>query len=109
MNTAVSWLYQQCVGAVPETALRCYLCGAWSGETRYPVAKGIADTFNSHYLAQAPSSPWLCAACFWYFDSKAGHPDFRKMSLMIWETDWKQWERSEMKADIAEFQSHVRA
>ncbi|SRR6266487_649556 len=102
MSDAVRWLYQQHVGTLPQTSLRCYLCGAWSAEERYPVARGLADTFNSHYLAACPSSPWLCAACQWYFDSKAGHPDFRKMSLMVWESGWKQWERADMKQDIAD-------
>jgi len=97
MNHPIHWLYQQFIGGLPETALRCYLCGAWSAEERYPLAKGIADTFNSHYLAQCPSSLWLCAACQWYFDGKAGHPDFRKMSLYIGKDGWEDWQRPLMK------------
>lgn len=99
MAHPIHWLYAQHGGALPETSLRCYLCGVWSAEERYSVQKGIADTFNSHYLAKCPSSPWLCAACQWYFADKS-HPDFRKMSIMVWETGWKQWERATMKQDI---------
>lgn len=99
MSSPQQWLYQQFVGVLPQTAYRCYLCGEWSADGRYPVAKGIADTFNSHWHALAPSSPWMCAACSWYLADRA-HPDFRKMSLMVWEAGWKQWERAEMKADI---------
>jgi hypothetical protein len=66
---AIHWLYNQSVGDLPETSLRCYLCGDFHAEERYSVAKGLADTFNSHYLAKCPSSPWLCAACQLFGDS----------------------------------------
>lgn len=99
MNHPIHWLYSQHGGAQSETSLRCYLCGAWSAQERYPVAKGIADTFNSHFLAKAPSSPWLCAACHWYFNDKS-HPDFRKMSLIVAEQRWHNWQRTDMKTEI---------
>ncbi len=101
MSYPIHWLYQQFIGAISIGQALCYLCGTSCPE-KYIVAKGLADTFNSHYLARCPSSSYLCAACQWYFDSKAGHPDFRKMSLMVWKTGWKQWERATMKQDIAD-------
>ena len=99
MNSAISWLYAQFVGQPEPGAQSCYLCGAACTEQRR-VAKGLADTFNSHYLAACPSSPYLCAACAWYFDSKAAHPDFRKMSLIVARDSWQQWPREQMAADI---------
>jgi hypothetical protein len=65
----------------------------------HTVAKGIADTFNSHYLARVPSSPFICAACWWYFNGKE-HPEFRKMSLIVRQDMWQNWPREAMKADI---------
>ena len=105
MSTPQTWLYQQFVGDVPAGEATCYLCGT-PCPALYPTSKGIADTFNSHSLARCPSSSWLCAACQWYLDNKAGHPDFRKMSLMVWETGWKQWQRADMKADIDDALRH---
>ena len=55
MNTPQAWLYQQFVGAIPTGEATCYLCGA-SCPALHPTSKGIADTFNSHYLARCPSS-----------------------------------------------------
>src|SRR6266566_4632486 len=106
MNHPIHWLYHQHVGALPETAWRCYLCGAFCAEERYPIARGIADTFNSHYLCKCPSSAFLCAACQWYFDSKAGHEDFRKMSLIVAEKAWHNWRREDMKVEIGLWVSH---
>lgn len=101
MNDAMLWLYRQFhTDSLPETPYRCYLCGRWHGEECYPVAKGIPDTFNSHYLAQSPSSPWLCRACSWYLDNRIGHPEFRKMSLIVSHDSWQNWQRDTMKADI---------
>lgn len=99
MNDAVKWLYRQFVGSVPTGSAQCYLCGVPCPE-QYSVMKSIADTFNSHYLAQCPSSPRLCPACSWYFDGKAGHPDFRKMSLIVWKEGWTNWQRPDMKQMI---------
>lgn len=70
------------------------------------MVRGIAETFNSHYLCRCPSSPWLCAPCQWYFDSKAGHPDFRKMSLIVHEQGWINWQRTDMKTEIGLWLSH---
>jgi len=92
-------LYQQFMGAIPQGQASCYLCGTDCLE-EHTVAKGLADTFNSHYLAACPSSPWLCVACQWYFDSKAGHPDFRKMSLIVGKSLSREWKREQMKIDI---------
>lgn len=101
MIGTVSWLYRQFIPEpMPETTYRCYLCGQWHGEEYYPVVKGVPDTFNSHYLASAPSSPFLCAACAWYLDNKLEHPAFRKMSLIVREFSWFNWERSGMKEYI---------
>ncbi len=101
----IHWLYAQCVSAIPSGQAQCYLCGTSCTE-QYPVAKGIADTFNSHFLCKVPSSSWLCAACQWYFDSKAGHPDFRKMSLIVAQGAWHNWQRAEMKTEIGLWVSH---
>jgi hypothetical protein len=95
------WLYQQSQGETVSGDGVCFLCGESACVGLYAVTKGIADTFNSHYLARCPSSPWLCAACQWYFDSKAGHPDFRKMSLVVSPDSWRNWERTTMKSNIA--------
>jgi hypothetical protein len=99
LNTAISWLYRQCVGDPPQGPSFCYLCGASCPET-YTAASGLADTFNSHYLAHVPSSPFLCAACQWYFTSQVLHPEFRKMSLVVSPTSWRNWQRERMKGDI---------
>lgn len=96
---ALHWLFQQTGNAVEAGVESCYLCGASCAQTHH-VGKAIADTFNSHFLAQRRSSSYLCDACAWYLDSKAGHPDFRKMSLIVAEHSWRQWQRIEMKADI---------
>jgi hypothetical protein len=105
MNTAISWLYQQFQASPPTGMLTCYLCGACC-EDRYSVKAGIADTFNSHYLAACPSSPYLCAACQWYFDGKANHPDFRKMSLIVAERNWQHWRREDMKTELGLWLAH---
>ena len=99
LNTSISWLYRQCVGDPPQGPSFCYLCGARC-PAAYTVAKGLADTFNSHSLAHVPSSPSLCAACQWYFDSQVLHPEFRKMSLVVSPTSWRNWQRETMKHDI---------
>lgn len=100
LNTAISLLYRHCVGDPPMGQSFCYLCGSPCPET-YTVAKGLADTFNSHYLAHAPSSSFLCPACQWYFDNSQGlHPEFRKMSLVVTSTSWYTWQRERMKNDI---------
>jgi hypothetical protein len=101
MNEAIKWLYQQYIGSIPQGASTCYLCGG-SCYAQHTVAKGIAETFNSHYLAACPSSSWLCSACWWYFNDKM-HPDFRKMSLIVGQRGWRNWQRSEMKEDISEW------
>lgn len=98
MNHPIHWLFSQFGGTCVSGQRVCYLCGTPCDEL-HSVAKGIADTFNSHYLARCPSSPSLCPACYWYLADRS-HPDFRKMSLMVWETGWKQWARTDMKADI---------
>lgn len=104
MNKSSSWLHTQLVGKTQPSggASCCYLCGASCSET-HTVARGLADTFNSHYLALCPSSPSLCAACQWYFDGKAAHPDFRKMSIIVAEHVWCQWDRTMMKSDITQW------
>lgn len=96
---ALHWLFQQTGNAVEAGVEACYLCDADCTQAHH-VGKAIADTFNSHFLARRRSSSYLCDACAWYLDSKAGHPDFRKMSLIVAEHSWRQWQRSEMKADI---------
>jgi hypothetical protein len=106
VNTALYWLYQQSHDeGIPSGNARCYLCSA-SCEDRYSVKAGIADTFNSHYLAACPSSPYLCAACQWYFDGKANHPDFRKMSLIVAERNWQHWRREDMKTELGLWLAH---
>ena len=100
----IHWLYSQFVGSIPSGEHTCYLCGE-SCAKYYTVAKGIADTFNSHYLAKAPSSPFLCTACWWYFNEK-DHPEFRKMSLRVWRKGWENWPREAMKADITRWLQH---
>lgn len=95
----IQWLYQQFGGEVIAGDASCYLCGANCSQEQ-TVARGIAETFNSHYLARSPSSSYLCAACAWYFSSSAGHPDFRKMSLVVERDSWHNWERPAMKGDI---------
>ena len=95
----IHWLYSQFVGSVSLGNAACYLCGA-ACSTEYTVTKGIADTFNSHYLAKAPSSPVLCAACWWYFNEKDRHPEFRKMSLVVRRDSWQNWPRDAMKTNI---------
>lgn len=92
-------LYAQHDGTALPGPAQCYLCGS-SCASEYTVAKGIADTFNSHYLAKRPSSPILCSACYWYFNGK-DHPDFRKMSLVVQRDSWRNWQRDAMKADIS--------
>lgn len=106
MSSPQQWLYQQFVGEIPTGEARCYFCGA-SCPALHPTAKGIAETFNSHFLARCPSSPWLCHACRWYFDSKSlpAHPDFRKMSLIVQRTSYQNWERTSMKPFLEHFLS----
>jgi hypothetical protein len=94
----IHWLYQQHGNTVPSGDEQCYLCGSPCTK-EHTVAKGIADTFNSHYLAKCPSSPVLCSACHWYFNDKE-HPEFRKMSLVVQCDSWLNWQRDAMKADI---------
>lgn len=100
MNNPLHWLYQQSSQCITCGSEQCYLCGHDCTDS-HSVAKGIADTFNSHVLAQRRSSAYLCDACAWYLDSKAGHADYRKMSLVVTEHTWRNWRRTEMKADIA--------
>lgn len=100
LNNPLHWLYQQSGPSVILCPEQCYLC-SHSRTDSHTVIKGIADTFNSHYLAQCRSSAFLCDACAWYLDSKEGHADYRKMSLVVAEHTWRNWQRSEMKADIA--------
>lgn len=96
----IHWLYQQQSGGISQSGNAvCYLCSASCTE-QHSVKSGIADTFNSHYLCKAPSSPYLCDACQWYFNRGAGHPDFYKMSLIVTPTTWHNWQRADMKADI---------
>lgn len=104
MNHPLHWLYQQHVGSIPSGSATCYLCGTGCTE-QHPIAKGIADTFNSHFLARSPSSSFLCAACFWYLDSKSSHPDFRKMSILVRCNEWQNWQRGSMKQDIEQWLS----
>lgn len=99
LNSPLHWLYAQYVGVVPSGNASCYLCGTNCPE-QYSTTKSIADTFNSHFLAHCPSSSWMCAACSWYLDGKASHPDFRKMSLLVYRTEWMNWPREQMKSDI---------
>lgn len=96
---ALHWLYQQSGGVVLPGDDTCYLCGQ-SCAPGHAVKHAIAETFNSHWRAQCRSSNVLCAACAWYLDSKAGHPDYRKMSLVVQARTWRNWQRAEMKADI---------
>lgn len=96
---ALHWLYQQSGGMALPGDDTCYLCGQ-SCAPGHVVKHAIAETFNSHWRAQCRSSNVLCAACAWYLDSKAGHPDYRKMSLVVQARTWRNWQRSEMKADI---------
>ncbi|GHP00928.1 hypothetical protein KSF_109750 [Reticulibacter mediterranei] len=105
MNSSLYWLFCQSVGDPPKGSGLCYLCGMSCLE-QHTVAKGLADTFNSHYLASVPSSSFLCAACQWYFDSQALHPEFRKMSLVITPTSWRNWQRETMKQDICSWLQH---
>jgi hypothetical protein len=100
MDRPQSWLFAQAGGTVQEGPAICYLCGRACGMT-YPVGNGIAETFNSHWLARCRSSAWLCAACAWYLDGKADHPDFRKMSLVVSPSSYRVWQRADMKADLA--------
>ncbi len=102
MQHPIHWLYQQSGGFVVSGAMCCYLCGASCSE-QHAVTTCIADTFNSHYLARAPSSPYLCDACAWYFNRKAGHPDFYKMSLIVEEHQWHNWQRADMKGCISDW------
>lgn len=95
----IHWLYQQFVGDIPVGEARCYLCGI-PCQSVASVAKGVPDTFNSHYLARCPSSGVLCAACAWYLDNTLDHPAFRKMSLIVARDSWHNWQRETMKTDI---------
>lgn len=105
MTSALAWLYAQHGGILHIGGATCYLCGA-SCTGEHSTAKCIADTFNSHHLARCPSSPSLCDACAWYLDGKAGHADFRKMSLVVARSDWRNWQRETMKQDIAQWLEH---
>jgi uncharacterized protein YlaI len=100
--TPLCWLYLQHEGIMLSGNERCYLCGVSCTEA-HDIQKSIADTFNSHYLARAPSSRYLCDACHWYLDSKAGHADFRKMSLIVSRHTWRNWQQKVMKQDIREW------
>jgi hypothetical protein len=100
MHNPLHWLFQQAGQAITPGAHLCYLCGHDCTESHL-VSKVIADTFNSHWRAQCRSSAFLCDACAWYLDSKAGHADYRKMSLVVTETIWRNWQRADMKTDIA--------
>lgn len=42
----------------------------------------------------------MCAACAWYLDNSAGHPAFLKMSLIVQQDSWRNWQRADMKADM---------
>lgn len=95
MTHPITWLYQQSGGILTPGAHTCYLCGT-SCDGQYTVKTGIADTFNSHFLARCPSSPVMCAACHWYL-AERNHPEFRKMSLIVTESRWLNWQREEMK------------
>jgi hypothetical protein len=94
----IQWLHSQFIGSIPNGNEICYLCGA-SCTKQHSVTKGIADTFNSHYLAKVPSSSVLCSACWWYFNDKE-HPEFRKMSLVVCCDSWQNWQREAMKSAI---------
>lgn len=103
MNTALLWLYQQQHTEMPRSGdEHCYLCAA-SCAASHPVERGIADTFNSHYLAQSPHSRFLCDACSWYLDNGIGHPAFLKMSLIVSPRSWRNWQRETMKSDITQW------
>lgn len=97
--TPLYWLYLQHNGTMIAGNERCYLCGT-SCSPLHDVQHSIADTFNSHYLAKCPSSRFVCNACHWYFDGRAGHADFRKMSLIVSSHTWRSWSRDTMKWDI---------
>jgi len=92
------WLYP---GIVEPGVALCYLCGD-ACNLHASVANALADTFNSHYLAHAPHSTGVCSACWWYFNDK-DHPEFRKMSLVVSPTTWKNWSRELMKNDIEQW------
>ena len=102
MNHPIHWLYQQYDGVVETGNVWCYLCGSVCTE-QHAVKAAIADTFNSHFLCLAPSSPFVCDACAWYFDRSAGHPDFYKMSLIVEEYHWHNWQRDQMKLSISDW------
>lgn len=103
MNTALLWLYQQHHTEPPTVGdEHCYLCGA-SCEATHLVERGIADTFNSHYLAQSPHSRYLCDACSWYLDNSGVHPAFLKMSIIVSPDAWRNWQRDTMKQDITQW------
>jgi hypothetical protein len=99
MNKSIGWLYSQFQNDNSIGTAQCYLCATRCTE-QHTVARGLADTFNSHYLAACPTSAYLCDACQWYFDNKAGHPEFRKMSLIVQPHSWQNWQREQMKDDI---------
>ena len=94
----IHWLYNQFVGNSAQGDAICYLCGNTCSK-QHSVIKSIADTFNSHYLARAPSSGYICDACHWYFNDKS-HTEFRKMSLVVRRDSWQNWARETMKQDI---------
>ncbi len=99
---ALYWLYLQHNGKSIAGSYFCYLCRA-SCTDQHDIQHSIADTFNSHYLAQVPSSHYLCDACRWYLDNKIAHPDFRKMSLIVSSHSWRNWQRETMKQDIRQW------
>jgi hypothetical protein len=105
INHPIHWLHSQFVRLEPSGSKHCYLCGSLCTD-EYTVQKGIADTFNSHYLARFPSSPVLCVACWWYFNDKKEHPDFRMMSLVVCRNSWQNWPRETMKADMTKWLEH---
>src|SRR5581483_2400129 len=105
METPTRWLSQQSGHDIQPGNQVCYLCGESCAEGHL-VSTSIAETFNSHSLAQCRSSASLCAACAWYLDSKAGHPDFRKMSLVVMRSSWRNWQRADMRADIERWLAH---
>jgi len=102
VHNPLHWLYQQSGGVLRSGCVSCYLCGGTSTET-HAVSKTVADTFNSHYLAQCPSSSWVCDACAWYLDNSGVHPDFRKMSLIVQRDSWQNWQRPTMKHDVTQW------
>ncbi len=55
MNKALLWLAQQHNMQIQHADEQCYLCGT-SCTSSHLVEKTIADTFNSHFLAQCPLS-----------------------------------------------------